>query len=663
MLLPARPGAVEPSVARPADFTLSPELECFGNFETAGVLAPLPQGIPSDRIGRVVCALNVEGRWKPVHDLVQVGSSPWFAGSLFWLKPDSRYQVAVVVLDKAGKAVARWWGEAVTRAEPALPPTACTLYVATDGNDANAGTLAQPLRTVARAFATAAPGTTIVLRQGTYYEGDLTFANRASAAEPIVVRAHPGEQVALDASHPDLLAASAWQPGGDGLYRHDFEGKCYNVTLEDRQTGELTRLMPLFTVEELRARSVKNHGDFAKLGIRGAFCCDGTTAYLLPPRPLENYVVHIARHTKGIVLENQGHVFFDGIEIRFFGKDDFSAAAMVYNSPDVCFQNCRIVFCDTGIWVKMASHRVTIQDCVFLDGISDWPFGMLKTGGAAASFEAGAVYVDAKFSGRGLVIRRNRIEGLFDGVHLTPWIEDDARSNEVDFYGNVVLDCVDDFMEVDGFARNVRIFDNYMRRSLTGVSLAQALDGPTFVIYNVIADCGMVRAATHEENYGYPFKTNGGPQEDIGSGPIFFYHNTAYTLDPNSRAMLVKRPVWKKITLRNNIWYGRKLGFELWTEQPSPMDFDYDNLYAADTNAPLVLKAYHTQYRTLDEVRQKLKYLPHGLSAEPRLTDPAQGVYTLLADSPCVNAGTLVAGINEQRMRGAAPDLGAYERQ
>ena len=34
--------------------------------------------------------------------------------------------------------------------------------------------------------------------------------------------------------------------------------------------------------------------------------------------------------------------------------------------------------------------------------------------------------------------------------------------------------------------------------------------------------------------------TNGGPHPEIGSGHVFFYHNTAYTDDPDSRAMLVK---------------------------------------------------------------------------------------------------------------------------
>jgi hypothetical protein len=193
--------------------------------------------------------------------------------------------------------------------------------------------------------------------------------------------------------------------------------------------------------------------------------------------------------------------------------------------------------------------------------------------------------------------------------------------------------------------------------------MAQALDGPTFVIYNVLANCGMVRAAQHEENYGYPFKTNGGPQADVGSGPMFLYHNTSYTLDPNSRAMLVKRPKWKLLTLRNNIWFGNKVGFEIWLAQPSPIDFDYDNLFAAEAGAPLVVQAYKTKYLTLDEVRANLKWLVHGISAEPKLQDVQKGDYLLLDDSPCIDAGIAIPGINDLRTKGTAPDLGAYEKK
>jgi len=200
------------------------------------------------------------------------------------------------------------------------------------------------------------------------------------------------------------------------------------------------------------------------------------------------------------------------------------------------------------------------------------------------------------------VIRRNHIEGLFDGVHLCPWRKDTARTNEIDFHDNRVLDVADDFTETDGFSRNVRIFDNYMRKSLSGISVAQALDGPTFILYNVIADCGMARAGIMDGYEGYPFKTNGGSGADIGSGPMFFYHNTSYTRDDRSPAILIKRAKWRKITFRNNIWCGSKVGFESWRRDFSPIDFDYDNLHVASDTGVLFKLQYRQLIPTLEEV-------------------------------------------------------------
>ena len=124
---------------------------------------------------------------------------------------------------------------------------------------------------------------------------------------------------------------------------------------------------------------------------------------------------------------------------------------------------------------------------------------------------------------------------------------------------------------------------------------------------------------------------------------------------------MIKRPNWKKITFRNNIWFGQKHGYQIWKSPPSPMDMDYDNVYSADSTSPLFVLAYKQKYATLADVRTKFGWLAHGISADPMITDPDKGVYTLDSQSACINAGIAVPGINEGRTQGAAPDIGAYE--
>jgi hypothetical protein len=82
-------------------------------------------------------------------------------------------------------------------ARPAL--AAGTLFVATNGNDSNAGTMASPLATLQRAVALATPGTTIQIRAGTYqFSSNVRITKDGTASAPYAVTAFSGEKVVLD---------------------------------------------------------------------------------------------------------------------------------------------------------------------------------------------------------------------------------------------------------------------------------------------------------------------------------------------------------------------------------------------------------------------------------------------------------------------------------
>lgn len=471
-----------------------------------------------------------------------------------------------------------------------------------------------------------------------------------------MVRACAGERAILDGADPALLDPAGWTDEGGGIYSHAYAGRCFNASAEHVPSGKWTRLYPVESLDALRTRRYRKTA-FEKLHIEGAVFCDGTTAHVVLPGPREEYRIRLSAHGRGIVLENRRFIYFDGLEFRNYGKDVYGCAAFLLNSSNILFQHCRFIHNNTGIWVKNACFENTVQDNEFLDDTARWSFNMVKSS-YHAHIESGAVYIEGRYSGRGMVIRRNKIAGLFDGAHLGPFIAIGGRTSETDFYRNRVHDVADDFVETDGYSRNVRIFDNFMDKSLSGISLAQALDGPTFVLYNHILNCG-VCTATRDEGYeGYPFKTNGGAGHEVGSGHVFFYHNTAWTSDPRSHAILIKSGTWRRLTFRNNIWCGKAHGFVAWPRKPlSPMDFDHDNLYV-ESNAPLMRLAGNC-YATLADVRRATPYLRNGFSLDPRFRDPAGGDFRLAPDSPLISKGILIPGINDRRFRGKAPDIGA----
>lgn len=72
-----------------------------------------------------------------------------------------------------------------------------TFYVSPSGNDAADGTLASPLRGINTALAKAAPGDTVIVRTGKYYE-KVKFPKSGRQEKYITLKAYPGEKPVID---------------------------------------------------------------------------------------------------------------------------------------------------------------------------------------------------------------------------------------------------------------------------------------------------------------------------------------------------------------------------------------------------------------------------------------------------------------------------------
>ncbi|MEH1124900.1 right-handed parallel beta-helix repeat-containing protein [Micromonospora sp. CPCC 206061] len=79
------------------------------------------------------------------------------------------------------------------------PQPTTALYVATNGNDSNAGTLSAPLATIQRAVDLAQPGYTIYIRGGTYAPStNIQILKNGTSSAPITMRNYNNERVILD---------------------------------------------------------------------------------------------------------------------------------------------------------------------------------------------------------------------------------------------------------------------------------------------------------------------------------------------------------------------------------------------------------------------------------------------------------------------------------
>jgi hypothetical protein len=83
-------------------------------------------------------------------------------------------------------------------ASPSASASACTFHVATNGDDGNPGTQAQPFLTVNRGASGLQPGETLCVRAGTYPESLYdSIPSGQSWQAPVTVKAYPGETVTI----------------------------------------------------------------------------------------------------------------------------------------------------------------------------------------------------------------------------------------------------------------------------------------------------------------------------------------------------------------------------------------------------------------------------------------------------------------------------------
>ncbi len=84
---------------------------------------------------------------------------------------------------------------------------AATYYVATNGNDANPGTLDRPFATINTGIGKLSAGDTLYLRGGTYVQ-TVSVGKSGTASTPITISGYPGETAVIDGQ--DTLPAGDW---------------------------------------------------------------------------------------------------------------------------------------------------------------------------------------------------------------------------------------------------------------------------------------------------------------------------------------------------------------------------------------------------------------------------------------------------------------------
>ncbi len=680
-----------------------PSLELFPSLETVGVNVQFNN--LNDPEKDVTAALEYrlagEVTWSEGFPLTALFDKNRCSGSLFWLRPATKYEVRVQLNDPSTPGLNMILeGNVTTRPEPDFTPAASQLIVSTSGTGTTCSE-GQPC-SLATALAQVEAGQDIELRGGVYYIGGLNLAKSGTITAPITIRGRAGETAILDGSDPDPYT---WQPGSGtpGLFFTNLKEANANVNcviVDDIRLFPYRKLQ--YDLINLEISCILGYP--VPAGVSGMFRDPRPSTFI--PFQLQNPLykklfVHLAdgsnpaEHTvivslqkSGITLENQSFIRFHNLSFQHYGVRPGGHALWLKNCDEVIVDHCEFSHNDLNITVSGNSDRFTAQFCTFRDN-TDWdtyigkatyePYSPLLCDGTLPDLypfsdrvaEVGAIFFDHDCTGRGIVIRGNRFNGFMDGAHGSPsgFAPEQASSQEIDIFDNE-FQGGDDGIELEGWAGNLRFYRNTLRDCGAAISLAPVQTGPVYLIRNIISDFHDDHSTI--EGYsdlvhfgGTPMKFQSGATVKIGK--VYAFHNTicvkgsgkAYGLEvfPGSSFM-------EGFEAKNNIFFAEQnhaLLLRGSAAQLPSVVLDYNNYLNKDTLIKVQNDNGIQYYLDLPSFTTALGYEAHGLNVDPMFVDTASNNYQLMPASPCIDAGVVIRGINDFNFNGLAPDMGAIE--
>ena len=363
------------------------------------------------------------------------------------------------------------------------------------------------------------------------------------------------------------------------------------------------------------------------------------------------------------------HHIFDGLTFRNTEVALFAGEKEVMGAVALTVRNCRFEDIGVGVWTENADSRdFMINDNLFL-GREDQMrlIGWNQLGSRAAGIYPSHLlrsFFAVKVYGPGHVIAHNAIAYFHDAICIStygpPDSDPERRASAIDIYNNDIHLTNDDFIETDGGAHNIRVFQNRgVNAAHNGYSSQPVFGGPVYFIRNIL----------YQVPAGDPFKFSAAP------AGILAYHNTMI-------GEQASKSTYSNVHFRNNLFLGKDIpnrGIMTWANATNDYSSDY-NGYRPNRNVAaqyswLAPGADLRSFSTLAEFQKAVGQEAHGIEVDFDVfenlapPDPKRRYqvyhsmdlnFRLRTNSKAIDAGLLLPTINDN-FTGKAPDLGAIE--
>ena len=621
------------------------DINVHATFHNIGVQVNFTGDTDQNATATLEADINGAG-FQPVHSMSRVFDSS-FVGTVFDVPPLTSVEVRVTLSDPGGVTNPVQSASIVSRSEIVPVSGSTEIHVSVNGNDTTGnGTIGNPYLTIQKAVDEVAFGNTIIIHQGVYHQQTTIAYINPPENSPITIRSAVNEQVTLTGTDNTYNDPSSWTNEGNNIYSANVTGGTYYIGFDGNRMWRYDEFAQLSALPYNTDGGFYNDAASNKVYVR----FPGDTAP-------NGHTISLSTNHFGFEIFESSNIIIDNLKFVNFNSEEHSASILIGDSSiDLWVVNSVFENMETAIRLEGFVEDLVVMNNEFSDqGVNIFEWDFVKE--YQWWLERGALYItNDGYTGRGIIFYKNNVHEMFDGVKIVGSEEDyTSYPTNSEVIENTFSQLSDDGVEVDGFSCNIRIANNEFKNLLAGVSVAPAIAGPVYIIRNTIEDLNNV-ASPDWETTAVKFSYDG-----ERSGEIFIYHNTSTTSELNQAAISITNDSnWQKLTIKNNIWQGTEWGFYHWLDNTADLVLEHDNdlIFATDSNYVVLFDG--NEYETINEYFTAVSHCLNCKKGSPQFVDFSSGNFHLNSDSPAIDSGVLIPGINDGFLD-LAPDMGRFE--
>lgn len=352
------------------------------------------------------------------------------------------------------------------------------VHVMREGNDWSLGTARYPVRTIQAALDRVAPGGTVIVQPGTYYERVHIRCGGDPLRPTVLKAAVPGRVVLSWYTEPIRLEDSGWERHGRYLVR-SVDWPVSRVMVDDLQCFRVVS-------------GLKGLDQLTKLsGAMPAFTYQNGELFLFVPATYSSYNTMVVwnravpdprewgEFRSANVWIEAGHVRLEGLDMRC----GIGSSVRLWNGSNVTIVDCAMSGANVGINAAegvVASDRLRVERCLYHNYPQfDWRREWLDWPEVYAHYSTSTLIkaIDLETS-----IENNVVVHCGDGMQLS---SRSAAAVSIRAADNWIALATDDALEAEGHVAGVTFTENVVLNAHESLGLSPVTTGPLVISRNL----------------------------------------------------------------------------------------------------------------------------------------------------------------------------------